>query len=65
MRIKSGSYIKVSFSILNRFPLLTLSVNSLDLSGDMPLISLTIILFGHSLILALILNNWVKFKIIL
>jgi len=44
MRTKSGSYIKVSFPILNRFLLLTLSFKSLGLSGDNPLISLTTIL---------------------
>jgi hypothetical protein len=57
MRTKSGSYIKVSFSILNRLPLLTLGFNSPGPSGDVPLISLTIILPGRSLILVLILNN--------
>ena len=60
MRTKSGSCVKVSFSILNRFPLLTLSFNSLGLSGNNPLISLTTILPGLSL--ALILNNLVKSK---
>ena len=43
MRTKSGSYIKVSFSILNRLLLLTLGFNSLGLSSNIPLISLTII----------------------
>jgi len=62
MRTKSGSYVKVSLSILNRFPLLTLSFNSLGLSGDNPLISLTIILPGLYLILAPILNTLVEFK---
>ena len=52
MRTKSGSYIKVSFFILNRFPLLTLSFNSLGLSGDIPLISLTTISPRLSLTLA-------------
>jgi len=65
MRTKSGSYVKVSFSILNRFPLLTLSFNSLGLSGDDPLMSLTIILPGLCLILALILNVLVEFKTML
>ena len=63
MRTKSGSCVKVSFSILNRFPLLTLSFNSLSLSGDNPLMSLTTILPGLSP--ALILNNLVKFKTML
>jgi len=40
---KSGSYVEVSFSIFNRFPLLTLSFNSLGLSGGVPLMSLTTI----------------------
>ena len=62
MRIKSGSYVKVSFSILNRFLLLTLSFNSLGLSGDVSLMFLTTILPRLSLILAQILNNLVKFK---
>ena len=65
MCTKSGSYIKVSFSILNKLLLLTLGFNSLGLSGDILLIFLTIILLKRSLILVLILNNWVKFKIIL
>jgi len=65
MRTKSGSYIKVSFSILNRFPLLTLSFNSLGLSGDVPLISLTTILPGLSLIPAQILNDLAEFKTML
>jgi len=56
MRIKSGSYVKESFPIFNRFLLLTLSFNSLGLSGDISLISLTTILPGRSLILALMLN---------
>ena len=43
MRTKSGSYIKVSFSIFN----------SLGLSSDVPLMSLTIILPRRSLILVL------------
>jgi len=64
MRTKSGSYVKVSFSILNRFPLLTLSFNSLGLSGDVPLISLTTISPGLSFILAQMLNNLAKFKTI-
>jgi len=62
MRTKSGSCVKVSFSILNRFPLLTLSFNSLGLSGDVPLMSLTTTLPRLSLILAQTLNNLVKFK---
>ena len=57
IRTKSSSYIKVSFSILNRLLLLTLGFNSLGLSGDVPLTSLTIILPRRSLILVLILNN--------
>ena len=57
MRTKSGSYVKVSFSILNRLLLLTLGFNSLGPSGDVPLTSLTIISPGRSLILVLILNN--------
>jgi len=65
MRTKSGSYVKVSFSILNRFPLLTLSLNSLGLSGDDPLMSLTTILPRLYFILALILNILVKFKTML
>ena len=65
MRTKSGSYIKVSFSIFNKFPLLTLSFNSLGLSSDNPLMSLTTILPGLYLILAPILNILVKFKTIL
>jgi len=65
MRTKSGSYIKVSFFILNRFLLLTLSFNSLGLSGNNPLISLTTILPGLYLILAPILNVLVAFKTIL
>jgi len=64
MRTKSGSYVKVSFSILNRFLLLTLSFNSLGLSGDDPLMSLTTILPRLYLILVLILNVLVKFKTI-
>ena len=63
MYIKSGSCVKVSFSILNRFPLLTLSFNSLGLSSDDPLMSLTTILPG--LFLALMLNNLVKFETML
>jgi len=63
MRTKSGSYVKVSFSIPNRFPLLTLSFNSLGLSGNGSLMSLTTIL--PRLSLAPILNNLVKFKTIL
>ena len=55
----------MSFSILNRFPLLTLSFNSLGLSVDNPLMSLTTILPRLSLILAQILNNLVKFKTML
>jgi len=62
MRTKSGSYVKVSFSILDRFPLLTLSFNSLGLSSDVPLISLTTISPGLSLILAQILNDLAEFK---
>jgi len=65
MRTKSGSYVKISFSILNRFPLLTLSFNSLGLSGDVPLMSLTTISPGLSLILAQTLNNLVEFETIL
>ena len=65
VRTKSGSYVKVSFSILNRFLLLTLGFNSLGLSSSVPLIFLTTILPGHSLILVLILSNQVKFKTIL
>ena len=65
MCTKSSNYIKISFFILNRLLLLTLGFNSLGLSSNMPLISLTIILPRHSLILVLILNDWVKFKIIL
>ena len=65
IRTKSGSYVEVSFSILNRLLLLTLGFNSLGPSSDMPLTSLTIILPGHSLILVLMLNNQVEFKIIL
>ena len=57
MCIKSGNYIKVSFSIFNRLLLLTLGFNSLGLSSNMPLISLTIILLKHSLILVPMLNN--------
>ena len=64
MRTKSGSYIKVSFSILNRFLLLTLSFNSLGLSSNVPLISLTTTSPRLSLILARILNNLVKFETI-
>jgi len=56
MRTKSGSYIKVGFSILNRFLLLTLSFNSLGLSSDVPLIFLTTISPRLSLTLALILS---------
>jgi len=52
----------VSFSILNRFLLLTLSFNSLGLSGNVPLIFLTTTLPRLSLILAQMLNNLVKFK---
>ena len=63
MHTKSGSCIKVSFSILNRFLLLTLSFNSLGLSGDNLLIFLTTTLPGLSL--ALMLNNLVKFKTML
>ena len=63
MHTKSGSYVKVGFSILNRLLLLTLGFNSLGPSGDVPLMSLTIISPRRSLILVLILNNWVKFKI--
>ena len=63
MRTKSGSCVKVSFSILNRFLLLTLSFNSLGLSGNNPLMSLTTTLPGLSL--ALMLNDLVKFKTIL
>ena len=62
MRTKSGSCVKVSFSILNRFPLLTLSFNSLGLSSNNPLISLTTIV--PRLSLAPILNNLIKFKTI-
>ena len=62
MHTKSGSCVKVSFSILNRFLLLTLSFNSLGLSSDDPLMSLTTIL--PRLSLAPILNNLVKFKTI-
>jgi len=65
MRIKNSSYIKVSFPILNRFLLLTLSFNSLSLSGDVPLMSLTTTLLKLFFILALMLNNLVKFKTIL
>ena len=65
MRTKSGNYIKVSFFILNKLLLLILGFNSLGLNSNVPLISLTIILPGRSLILILILNNWVKFKIML
>ena len=65
MCIKSGSYIKVSFFIFNRFPLLTLSFNSLGLSNNNPLIFLTTILPKLSLILVLILNDLVEFKTIL
>jgi hypothetical protein len=57
MRTKSGSYIKVSFSILNRLLLLTLGFNSLGLSSNVPLTSLTIISPRRSLILVLMLNN--------
>ena len=57
MCIKSGSYIKVSFSILNKLLLLTLGFNSLGLSGDILLISLTIILPGCFFILVPMLNN--------
>ena len=60
MRTKSGSCVEVSFSILNRFLLLTLSFNSLGLSGDDPLISLTTTLPGLSL--APILNDLVEFE---
>jgi len=62
MRTKSGSCVKVSFPILNRFLLLTLGFNSLGLSGDDPLMSLTTTLPRLFLILALMLNIWVKFK---
>src|ERR1700722_16546343 len=65
MRTKSGSYVKVSFSILNRFLLLTLSFNSLGLSGNIPLIFLTTTSPRLSLILAQILNNLVKFETML
>ena len=65
MYTKSGSYIKVSFFIFNKFLLLTLGFNSLGLNNNILLIFLTIILPKCSLILVLILNNWVKFKIIL
>ena len=65
MYTKSGSYIKISFFILNKLLLLTLGFNSLDLNSNISLIFLTIILPRHSLILVLILNDWVKFKIIL
>jgi len=64
MRTKSGSCVKVS-SILNRFPLLTLSFNSLGLSGDDPLMFLTTISPGLYLILALMLNILVKFETML
>src|ERR1700722_7143654 len=64
MRTKSSSYIKVSFFILNRFLLLTLSFNSLGLSGDVPLMFLTTTLPKLSLILAQMLNNLVKFETI-
>ena len=57
IRTKSGSCVKVSFSILNRLLLLTLGFNSLGLSGNVPLTSLTIILPRRFLILVLILNN--------
>jgi len=62
MRTKSGSCVKVSFSILNRFLLLTLSFNSLGLSGNVPLMSLTTISPGLSLIPAQMLNDLVEFK---
>ena len=65
MRTKNGSYIKVSFSILNKLLLLILGFNSLSLSSNILLISLTIILLKYFFIPVLILNNWVKFKIIL
>ena len=65
MRTKSSSYIKISFSIFNRLLLLTLGFNSLGLSGDISLIFLIIILPKYSLILVLMLNNWVKFEIML
>ena len=65
MRTKSGSYIKVSFFILNRFSLLILSFNSLGLSGNMSLIFLIITLPKYFFILGLMLNNWVKCKIML
>jgi len=65
MRTKSGSYVKVSFSILNRFLLLTLSFNSLGLSSDIPLMSLTTISPGLSLILAQMLNNLAEFETML
>ena len=64
IRTKSGNYIKMSFSILNRFLLLTLSFNSLGLSSNIPLMSLTTISPGLCLILALMLNIQVKFKTI-
>ena len=64
MCIKSGSYIKVSFFIFNKFLLLILSFNSLDLSSNNPLIFLTTILPRLSLILVLMLNDLVKFKTI-
>ena len=57
MHTKNNSYIKVSFSILNRLLLLTLGFNSLGLNSNIPLISLTIILPGRSFILILMLNN--------
>ena len=63
MCIKSSSYIKVSFSIFNRLLLLTLGFNSLGLSSNIPLTFLIITLPRRSLIPVLILNNWVKFKI--
>ena len=63
MRTKSGSCVEVSFSILDRFPLLTSSFNSLGLSGDDPLMFLTTTL--PRLSPALILNNLIKFKTIL
>ena len=65
MRTKSGSYVKVSFSILNRFLLLTLNFNSLGLSSDVLLIFLTTTLLKLFLIPAQMLNNLVKFKTIL
>ena len=62
---KSSSYIKINFSILDRFLLLTLSFNNLGLSSDNFLISLTTTSSKLSFILALMLNDLVKFKTIL